>query len=257
MKLSIITVSLNNIKGLTDTVESVCEQSYKDFEFLIIDGGSSDGSKEYLEKIDHKLTYWQSQKDNGIYDAMNIGINNASGEYLLFLNSGDTFFTRDIIENVVQLLVADIVYGDIEMDLLPTKTINIQPAILTFNFFRTNRLPHQSSFIKKKLFKQFGMYNTDMLICSDWAFFLDAICKFNVSYQYIPTTISSFKSDGISSAKENLGLIHRERHGYLEANYPAFLHDYESTEFDLAKFSGLKNSRVRKLLSILLPQLRV
>ncbi len=92
MKLSIITVNLNNKDGLQKTIDSVISQTFKDFEWIVIDGGSTDGSKELIEKYSDYISYWVSEPDKGIYNAMNKGIKVAKGDYLEFLNSGDIFF---------------------------------------------------------------------------------------------------------------------------------------------------------------------
>jgi glycosyltransferase involved in cell wall biosynthesis len=256
LKISIITVNLNHLTGLKQTVESIFNQSSKDFEHLIIDGNSTDGSKKYIEGISDKLAYWQSENDSGIYDAMNIGIKHATGEYLIFLNSGDIFYNDDVIKNVLELLVEDIVYGDIEIVDPTKKYILFTPTTLSFGHFVNNYLPHQSAFIKRELFSRFGLYNSDLKICADWTFFLDAIFNYNVSYLHVPITIASFKTDGVSSMAENGQLIMIERDGHLMKKYSAFLSDFRTNEPMIAKYKALKNSRVVKILSIFFKQLR-
>ena len=91
-KISIITINYNNFEGLKKTIKSVINQTWKDYEYIVIDGGSNDGSVEYLKSLDNTINFWVSEADNGVYHAMNKGINKANGEYLLFLNSGDHFF---------------------------------------------------------------------------------------------------------------------------------------------------------------------
>ena len=98
-KLSIITVNLNNREGLRKTAESVVSQTYKDYEWIVIDGGSTDGSKELIEQYAEHISYWVSEPDKGIYNAMNKGIRQAHGEYFLFLNSGDSLCDDDIVES--------------------------------------------------------------------------------------------------------------------------------------------------------------
>ena len=100
MKYSIITVNYNNKEGLRQTIESVIHQTFRDFEFIVIDGGSTDGSADVLKEYDAQITYWVSEKDNGIYNAMNKGIAKATGDYLNFMNSGDCFYTSDVLESV-------------------------------------------------------------------------------------------------------------------------------------------------------------
>ena len=102
MKFSIITVNYNNKEGLRNTIESVIHQTYRDFEYIVIDGGSTDGSVDILKKYDQQINYWVSEKDSGIYNAMNKGISKAHGEYLNFMNSGDCFYALDNLERVAK-----------------------------------------------------------------------------------------------------------------------------------------------------------
>ena len=100
MKFSIITVNFNNKEGLHNTIKSVINQTFRDFEYIVIDGGSTDGSIDILKKYDKYINYWISEKDSGIYNAMNKGISKANGEYLNFMNSGDCFYALDVLEKV-------------------------------------------------------------------------------------------------------------------------------------------------------------
>ncbi|MGV3547381.1 MAG: glycosyltransferase, partial [Pedobacter sp.] len=113
-KITIITVNFNNLKGLKKTAESVLSQTYKDFEFIIVDGGSRDGSKEYIEEISDNVTLWVSEPDSGIYNAMNKGIKMAKGDYICFLNSGDIFFDETTLNSVANQVDGEIgiYYGD-------------------------------------------------------------------------------------------------------------------------------------------------
>lgn len=112
-KLSIITVNLNNREGLRKTIESVICQSFSDYEYIIIDGGSTDGSKELIELYQNKVTYWISETDKGIYNAMNKGIKTGKGDYCLFLNSGDWLVNSTVIEKEFSdSKQADIIYGN-------------------------------------------------------------------------------------------------------------------------------------------------
>src|SRR4051812_9372166 len=113
-KLSIITVNLNNAEGLETTIKSVTGQKNRDFEFIIIDGASTDNSLKVLADYDKQIDLWISEKDKGIYEAMNKGISKSNGAYLLFLNSGDYLYSEDTIGHVMEYLTgeADIVYGN-------------------------------------------------------------------------------------------------------------------------------------------------
>ena len=112
MKYSIITVNYNNKEGLRKTIESVTHQSFRDFEFIVIDGGSTDGSAEVLKEYDAQISYWVSEPDGGIYQGMNKGIAKATGEYLNFMNSGDCFYNADVLQRVYEFqLTTDIIVG--------------------------------------------------------------------------------------------------------------------------------------------------
>ena len=112
-KLSVITINFNNAIGLEKTIKSVIEQKFTDFEFVIIDGDSSDGSKEIIKKYSNKISYWVSEKDKGIYNAQNKGIERAIGEYCLFLNSGDYLVDTTVFQTVFsEKRTQDIIYGD-------------------------------------------------------------------------------------------------------------------------------------------------
>ena len=100
MKLSIITINLNNADGLYRTINSVINQTYKNIEYIIIDGGSSDNSCDVIKKFEEHLTYWISENDNGIYEAMNKGIIKSTGDYIYILNSGDILYSNNTIKNV-------------------------------------------------------------------------------------------------------------------------------------------------------------
>ncbi|RZJ82452.1 MAG: glycosyltransferase [Flavobacterium sp.] len=256
MKLSIITVNLNNLQGLKDTYESVMNQSYKNFEFLIIDGDSNDGSKEFIMDHAQHFHFWQSKKDKGIYDAMNVAIKNARGEYLFFLNSGDIFYDTTVLQSLEPLMFEDIVFGDIEEVNGDDTFLLNKPDHIDFEYLLKFGLSHQSTFIKRELFIKHGLYNSDLKICADWTFFLDVICKHNASYKHIPITISSFNTDGISSLEENLYIIKNEKEQHLKKYYAPFIEYYLSTELMVARHNALKNSRLIRILSIFFKQLR-
>ena len=115
-RLSVITVVFNNVKDIERTMLSVLNQTYTNIEYIIIDGGSNDGTLELIDKYKDRITKIISEKDNGIYDAMNKGLTLATGEYVLFMNSGDEIYARDTVEKVFDSAPdADIYYGETEM----------------------------------------------------------------------------------------------------------------------------------------------
>lgn len=224
--LSIITINLNNNRGLQKTLLSIGQQNSISYEHIIIDGGSNDESKEtisqYASRTSH-LTYWISEKDNGVYSAMNKGIAQASGEYLLFLNSGD-YLEPNILNQIKnQLTGEDIIYGDLFFiskigdrrlhtfpDTPPTAARVISP-----DFF----LPHPASFIKRSLFKD-EKYTEHYKIISDWEFWVKKILFDNCTTKHIPISISNFVDGGLSSVTENQVLIYQERENVLQKLFP-------------------------------------
>ena len=231
-ELSIITVNFNNRQGLQKTVETVFSQSFKDFEYIVIDGGSIDGSKEVIEKENDKIAYWVSEKDNGIYHAMNKGIVRARGKYLLFLNSGDYLVDSFVLDRVFGMApIQDIVYGDIIWDSNGAKIEDRFPDKLSFDFFARHRfLPHQGSFIKRSLFDSIGLYDESKKISSDWIFFMLAICKHNCSYKHIEVFISVCGRDGISCEPGNWDHIVAERETEMQKHFPALMPDYKAMQ---------------------------
>ena len=219
-RISVITINLNNLSGLRRTVESVFLQDYPQIEYLIIDGGSKDGSVDYIKSNESKLTYWISEKDKGIYDAMNKGIIRAKGKYLLFLNSGDYFFSSKSLSSLIENnITKDIIYGNMGVEKEGKIEVKKYPRLLTIDYFKNGTIPHPSSLIKRSLFEKFGNYNTNYKIISDWAFFLDAIIKSNVSYLYVDTNVSIFNLNGVSSQPESYKIISEEMDLHFLNNY--------------------------------------
>ena len=161
-KVSIITVNLNNLEGLKKTINSVFIQTNNSYELIVIDGGSTDGSKEFIEANKHKIQYWVSEPDKGVYNAMNKGILAAKNEYLFFLNSGDLFFDDQVIENCLPHFNDNCtcISGTISFyegeDEISTKK---HPEKMTFSFANSRIISHQATFIKREAFLKYGLYN--------------------------------------------------------------------------------------------------
>jgi glycosyltransferase involved in cell wall biosynthesis len=206
-KLSIITVCYNDKKGLTRTIESVKRQTFKDYEYIIIDGGSTDGSYDVIqENLDH-IDYWVSEKDNGIYNAMNKGVAVAKGEYCFMLNSDDILASPNTLEKIFHHNPsADIVYGNLAiMKKGRLKKVNKYPSRLNaYSFYRTQSSIHQqASFTKRTVFDKVGLFKENYKINADWVFFFESIIVNNLSYKYYNLVISIFSSEGISSNKSS------------------------------------------------------
>lgn len=257
-KISIITINYNNKTGLEKTIESVINQSFREFEYIIIDGGSTDGSKEVIEKYSNKITYWVSEADAGIYNAMNKGLKRAEGKYCLFLNSGDYFLNK----NSLNILIAntddiDIVFGNLL--LVDSENKNVEqkyPDELTFSYFLNNSLPHQASLIKTKLLIESCGYDEQYTIISDWAFFVHAIFNTQCSYKNINEIITVFKTDGISHEASSTPIIKKERYTFYKQHFSLIIDEYLELVNIKNRYELLKTSRLRKILALIFPQLR-
>lgn len=212
IKLSIITINFNNKLGLQKTIESVINQTSKEFEFIVIDGNSIDGSKELISHNQSNFTYSVSESDTGIYQAMNKGILKASGEYLLFLNSGDCFNNKEVVSLLSnQLNDNDVISGDINIcQDNKWKIVKSQDAI-TIDYFLSISLFHQATFIKKELFIKRGLYDESFKLCGDYEFFIRTLIKQNATYKHIPVLISDFYADGMSNDKNYNEINIKER----------------------------------------------
>ncbi|CAL65540.1 glycosyltransferase family 2 protein [Christiangramia forsetii] len=247
--ISIITVNLNDVKGMEKTLKSVFEQTWKTFEFIVIDGGSKDGSKELIESHDDKIDYWVSEPDKGIYNAMNKGIEISTGQYLLFLNSGDVFSANNVLENSFEHLTGEaIIYFNVFVDENDHLNLIEYPDELRFSDLLYGTLCHQSVFIRKELFQQVGRYDESLKIVSDWKFFILSLFKENCTYKKVDHQLSIVNSEGISALAENESLILKEREKVLQNHFKAFLKEVE--ELNNLKFvvENLKKSRKINLL---------
>lgn len=192
-KLSIITINRNNALGLENTVKSIICQSYNDYEYIVIDGASDDSSVDVIKKFENQITHWISEPDKGIYDAMNKGIDLASGEWICFMNSGDTFCEKSILENIFidncQLLSdSEVIYGNTEYT-LPMIRYMLRPDPVS-NIVLNMPFCHQSSFVKAQLQKE-NKFDVSYKICADHAFLL-YLYKTGCRFKYIDLTISNF-----------------------------------------------------------------
>ncbi|OKZ05862.1 MAG: glycosyl transferase [Bacteroides oleiciplenus] len=224
MKLSIITINYNNAIGLKKTIESIVEQTYHEFEYIVIDGGSNDDSKKVILENQNNISDWCSEKDAGIYNAMNKGILKATGEYLLFLNSGDYLHDTTVLEEIVTTLSGeDIIYGDLlYIENGVKKDTCVYPSVLDLDYFLEYSLGHPASFIKKSLFQN-SLYSETLKIVSDWEFFLKKIVLESVSYKHIDRVITDFDMGGISS--QSIDLCNEEREWVMHKYFPGMLYD--------------------------------
>jgi len=222
-QLSIITVNLNNAKGLKKTLESIACQTFTDYEHLIIDGGSTDSSVDFIKEyythykgVPNGL-YWVSEPDSGIYNAMNKGISLAKGKYCYFLNSGDTLISETSLERIPYSNDTDLIYFNIILD----NQIKKYPLKINLFFLCAETICHQALIIKRELFSLIGNYNEDERIISDWIHLFTSLVTYNASYSYYDCSICNYNTDGISSDPINFAQINEQRKNFLIRNFPA------------------------------------
>ena len=259
-KITIITINYNNIKGLEKSFLSVCNQTNKTFEYIVIDGGSTDGSAKLLEDYVDQIKYFVSENDNGIYHAMNKGIKVATGDFLVFMNSGDVFYNETIIDTIVNELNENdaIVYGDVLLknELTGYENIQIHPEKLTFKYFYQQTICQQACVIKKSMFDTVFYFNENHRIVSDWEFLIVAIFIKKVSARKIPFVLAVFDCEGISSNQIMRTISSKEKEQVLESYFPLFKDDYKKLHsFSSLKFEQLlmiqKSKLFSKLVSII------
>jgi glycosyltransferase involved in cell wall biosynthesis len=221
MKLSIITVNYNNASGLERTIQSVISQTFQDYEFIIIDGGSADNSLDVINKYEQQIDHWVSEHDGGIYQGMNKGLIQAKGDYINFMNSGDCFHASNVLDRIFSLdTSADIITGSH----IGSPHPNVGPQGVTMYSLITGAIDHQASFIRREVALRHP-YDEKYKIVSDWKFFIQALVFDNCSFFYTDTIVVDVDMTGISNT--NITLDHQERESVLKELFPErILKDY-------------------------------
>ena len=220
MKISIITVCFNQQKNISETIESVLSQNYKDIEYILIDGGSSDGSLEIINDYSSDIDYLISEPDNGIYNAINKGLSKATGDIIGLLHAGDLFYDNNVISNVVSCFKqgdSDLIYGHSVVYAEDRKKIirkNVSPKykdnLMKFGWFPS----HQSIYLKSSVFDQCGNYNEDYKIAADYEFLLRVLLVHKLKAKRLDMFLLKFHLGGMSS--KNIMSV-------VESNYECFI----------------------------------
>ncbi|PJZ58177.1 glycosyltransferase family 2 protein [Leptospira barantonii] len=240
-KISIITINYNDHSGLEKTIQSVRGQSFENFEHIIIDAGSKDGSVDVIKKYKDGISHWVSEKDKGIYDGQNKGIKAAKGEYCLFLNSGDFLANSNVLSDVFSKndIDADFIYGDMLIESENGKVAyGKSPKELDLYFLSYEVLWHCATFIRRSLFTKFGIYDLSYKIAADVDFFLKAIGVGGASWKYVGKPISQFNTFGFGSNPKNQVLLEAERKRMREE------HLSHSTVIHLEKFFKMRKDYI-------------
>ncbi len=206
MKVTIITIAFNKVKEIEQTITSVISQNYSDIEYVIVDGGSTDGTLSVIENYGSYFSGYISEPDKGIYDALNKGIDLATGEIIGMVHAGDMLFNSDVISELVQCFIntgADIVYGNT----LLVDPNSIEKVMRVYeggefipNHFITGWMPsHSSVYIKRSVFQKFGNYRLDLNIGADYELLLRFMYKNRVKSSYYPGIVTRFRVGGVSN----------------------------------------------------------
>jgi glycosyltransferase involved in cell wall biosynthesis len=201
--LSVITINYNNASGLEKTIQSVLNQSFSNLEYIIIDGGSTDGSLDIIKKNQDSISHWVSEQDSGIYNAMNKGMQKASGKFITFLNSGDTYIhstTLDQCSRALESKDADIFYGQIMVNYGTGDECVKYPDVLTLDYCRDHVINHQACFFKTATLKNLGGYNEAYKLAADYAYYLQAIVL-DKSFAPILFPVVHYDLSGVSSTR--------------------------------------------------------
>jgi glycosyltransferase involved in cell wall biosynthesis len=194
--ITVVTVVFNGKEFLEETIQSVIGQTYDNLEYIVIDGGSTDGTLDIIKKNENKIDCWISEQDKGIYDAMNKGIKIAKGEWINFMNAGDTFNSSDILAQVFnhKKYDEDILYGDVHVRY--PEFSRIQSAGFPCHLWRGMQFSHQSIFVRSAIHK-LNLFDSANLIAADFQFYYESY-KNNIKFKYIEQTLASVAAGGIS-----------------------------------------------------------
>jgi glycosyltransferase involved in cell wall biosynthesis len=206
MKISIITVVYNNKFTIKDAIESVLSQTYKNIEYIIVDGASTDGTVEIIQSYGDRITTFISEKDKGIYDAMNKGLKLATGDIVGILNSDDFYIDTHVISKVIQIfqdnpidsMFADLVYvhpNNLEKTVRYYDSSHFTPKKFAYGWMPA----HPTFFIKREMYEKYGYFKTDYKIAADYELLARFLGKFKISYFYYKSPIVKMRTGGVST----------------------------------------------------------
>lgn len=210
-RVSIITVNLNNVDGLKRTIDSVVNQTFDNYEYAIIDGGSTDGSLELIQKYSDKLSFWCSEPDSGIYNAMNKGIQKVSGEYVCFMNSGDCFASNTVLKEIFSTSqTADILYGNVWRTKNGEKiSQRVFPNQITAEQMFRGGITHQAILSRRELHLEHP-YNESLKMIADWDFLVHRLVD-GCTFKHVGLDVCLFDITGYSCSNRTHNDIHEQQ----------------------------------------------
>lgn len=205
--ITVITVVFNGAETLRDTIESVMMQSYGNIEYIIVDGGSDDATVDILMQYDHIIDYWVSEKDAGIYDAMNKGISLCSGEYVGMLNSDDMFADKNVLQDIAdrfEMAKVDAIFSclnivdknNLRKILRKYRVAKLSSALLRIGVMP----PHPTFYCKRSCYEEGGMYKNDYKIAADFEMLVRLLVKQKISWSFIDKVTVTMRSGGLSNS---------------------------------------------------------
>lgn len=237
MRLTVITINFNDAKGLEKTLDSVVDidLSAEEVEWIVIDGGSEDNSLEVIQKHSAKITKWISEPDKGIYDAMNKGIDYATGEYIIFMNAGDCFCDLKLFSSQLSNWNDDLIYGNfISSNSKGERKLVAQTAQLDFLYFLSKTINHQSVFIRTELVKKYR-FDTSYSIVADWIMLFNILKFENPQIRYVNVPVCIYDTTGISSVNSQERELQKEK--FLKSIY---------SDWELSQLITLSRMRKKK-----------
>lgn len=248
MRLTIVTINWNNAVGLEKTLQSVASQSNKEFEYIVIDGASTDGSVEVIKRYEPQFAHlkWVSEPDKGIYNAMNKGIRMATGDFIQILNSADCLAAPEVTGKMLAELERQgepsILYGNM-VKCFPDGRKMVDKCFagqgITMLGMFTGTLNHDPAYIRRELFEKYGYYDETLKIVSDWKWYLQAIILGGEKPQYVDMNVTLFDMTGISETNKELDKVERKQ--VLGQLFPkAILADYEKYAFPIDQIKRLQ-----------------
>lgn len=243
-RFSIITITYNASQWLERTILSVLSQSYSNIEYILIDGASTDGTVDIIRQYEAGVTFWSSEPDKGLYDAMNKGLQQATGDYVWFMNAGDTLYTADTVQRIVTSLkkkvsLPDIIYGETAIVDADSKFLGMRrlkaPVKLSWKSFRMGMLVCHQSFISKREIAP--LYNTEYRLTADYDWCIQCLKRADKVHN-THLTLSSFLEEGVSSVNRKASL--QERYAIMCSYYgkipTMLLHGWFAIRFYFAKW---------------------
>jgi glycosyltransferase len=206
MKVSVITVCFNAAKEIDETIRSVMVQDHNNIEHIVVDGGSTDGTQERVKRYSECIAHFISEKDNGVYDAMNKGLRSATGEVVAFVNAGDMLATRNTVSYMVRAFGeqdADVIYGDALMvdptDITKVKRFWKGGEYKRENFRKGWMPPHLGTYIRRAAYDRYGHFNTELKVSADYELMFRFLYKHRLKAHYVPKVLVRFRLGGVSN----------------------------------------------------------